>query len=503
MHHPIRSLTLISLTLLMPHWALAQTESSTLTRSLAPGVTHIQEIRTGAEPMILNILKINLKEKGAKVRYGQARDVITLEGETKGRELLPDLLQRQGAVAAINGDFAAYTADPLGVAIRDGELLSEPMDYRVCVGIQGSTVLMDRLMGNGAFQPATGSAITLTGINRVPHAGDIVIWTPTYQAKVQPEKAAVIVTLKEVNLPLKPSQVLQGKIDTVVPYEAWENLPVCAPNTVMIVAVGEAKKALITPCNRNDMVSIRFDLVQSIPVLERGKLPARSRSSRPASLEPVWKEMDQAMGGGPWLVQGGQVAVDWELQRFNLLEFVERKHPRTAIGVMEDGTLLLVVVDGRQERSIGVSLFQLAQLMKNLGAVNAINLDGGGSSTMLVGGGTINSPSDGKLRPLANGLLIYGEVPQIPEAEGYQISPNPKEGLRICVGDTQTFQVVGADGQPIKGDIPIFWGTMEGTYFIPQTGIFKPTRTGTTTVTAFVGGKLLKIPVSVVVKVHF
>lgn len=490
-------LTLFTISLLQPQMTSAQTETSTLTRVLAPGITHVQEIRTGAEPMILNILKINLKEKGVKVRYGQARDVITLEGETKGRELLPDLLQRQGAVAAINGDFAAYTADPLGVAIRDGELLSEPMDYRACVGFQGDKVLMDRLMGNGAFQPATGSAIALTGINRVPHAGDVVIWTPTYQAKVQPEKPAVVVTLKEVNLPLKPSQVLQGKIDSVIPYEAWENLPACAPNTVMIVAVGEVRKTLITPCNRNDLVSVRFDLVQSVPVLERGQLPARSRASRPASLEPVWKEMDQAIGGGPWLVQGGQVAVDWELQRFNLMEFVERKHPRTAIGVMEDGTLLLVVVDGRQEMSAGASLFQLAQLMKNLGAVNAINLDGGGSSTMLIGGGTINSPSDGKLRYLANGLLVYGAVPQIPEAEGYQIAPNPKEGLTMRVGDTQTFRVLDADGQPLKGETPVFWGTMEGRSFISQTGVFKPSRTGTITITAFVGGKLLKIPVTV------
>ena len=160
-------------------------------------------------------------------------------------------------------------------SIRDGELLSEPMGFRACVGFQADQVLFNMLMGNGAFQPATGSAIALTGVNRVPHAGDVVVWTPTYQAKVEPEKPAVIVTLKEVNLPLKPSQVLQGKIDSVVPYEAWEKLPVCAPNTVMIVGVGEVRKSLITPCNRNDLVSVRFDLVPSLPVTPRGTLPAR------------------------------------------------------------------------------------------------------------------------------------------------------------------------------------------------------------------------------------
>jgi hypothetical protein len=208
--------------------------------------------------------------------------------------------------------------------------------------------------------------------------------------------------------------------------------------------------------------------------------------------------MDQAMGGGPWLVQNGQVAVDWELQRFQLADFVERRHPRTGVGVLEDGTLLLVTIDGRQGRSAGVSLFQFAQIMKNFGAVNAINLDGGGSTTMLIGGGTINTPSDGKLRPLANGLLVYGNAPQLPEAEGFQIAPSAAEGFALRAGDTQTFRIVDADGQPIKGDIPVFWGTAEGRNFIFQTGAFTPTRLGITTIVAFVGGKTLKMAVNVV-----
>ncbi len=86
-------------------------------------------------------------------------------------------------------------------------------------------------------------------------------------------------------------------------------------------------------------------------------------------------------------------------------------HPRTLAGVTEDGTIILAVIDGRQpELSNGAAFAQCAAFMISHGAVNAVNLDGGGSSTMIVlgenGYQTKNSPSDGKLRKVYNSLLV-------------------------------------------------------------------------------------------------
>ena len=108
--------------------------------------------------------------------------------------------------------------------------------------------------------------------------------------------------------------------------------------------------------------------------------------------------LDMAVGGHYILVWDG------EQQEPNLVDAPwTTKHPRTLAGVREDGTILLVVIDGRQpELSNGATLIECAQLMDSLGAVKAINHDGGGSSTMLIRDGenfqVMNSPSDGNER---------------------------------------------------------------------------------------------------------
>jgi exopolysaccharide biosynthesis protein len=84
-----------------------------------------------------------------------------------------------------------------------------------------------------------------------------------------------------------------------------------------------------------------------------------------------------------------------------------RANPRTGIGYTEHGGIILVVVDGRQPRwSIGATLGQFAEIMRKFGAVQAMNLDGGGSTTMVVQGKVVNEPSDGHARSLTNAVLV-------------------------------------------------------------------------------------------------
>jgi exopolysaccharide biosynthesis protein len=90
--------------------------------------------------------------------------------------------------------------------------------------------------------------------------------------------------------------------------------------------------------------------------------------------------------------------------------FATDRHPRTAIASLRDGRVLLVVVDGRQPSlSIGMSLDELARFLIELGAVEAINMDGGGSTTMVVNDAIVNRPSDptGE-RPVSDVILVRG-----------------------------------------------------------------------------------------------
>jgi hypothetical protein len=126
--------------------------------------------------------------------------------------------------------------------------------------------------------------------------------------------------------------------------------------------------------------------------------PPRHRAGTPAPMPPrtaarPWA-VDDAVGAGPVLVAAGTTAVSADAEVF-FGTSIPDVHPRTAAGVTADGDLLLLVVDGRQEVSRGVSLVELAQMMQNLGAVEAVNLDGGGSSAMVVDGHLLNRPEGG------------------------------------------------------------------------------------------------------------
>jgi exopolysaccharide biosynthesis protein len=76
------------------------------------------------------------------------------------------------------------------------------------------------------------------------------------------------------------------------------------------------------------------------------------------------------------------------------------------LGVTKDGHVLLVVVDGRQAGSVGLTLLELAYLMQELGSENALNLDGGGSSEMVINNKIVNAPSDGHERPLGDAFIV-------------------------------------------------------------------------------------------------
>lgn len=125
-------------------------------------------------------------------------------------------------------------------------------------------------------------------------------------------------------------------------------------------------------------------------------------------LEP-WPVRD-AVAGGPFLVADGRRAITTDEEVF-FGSTIPGIHPRTAAGVDAEGALLLLVVDGRQRDSRGVDLVELANLMVDLGAVEALNLDGGGSSTLVAGGRLLNRPAGSEqAREVMSALVVQRKV---------------------------------------------------------------------------------------------
>ena len=145
------------------------------------------------------------------------------------------------------------------------------------------------------------------------------------------------------------------------------------------------------------------------------------------------KDIDimQLIGGSNHIImQNGQFKEDWA-----------ERHPRTAIGFNADSTrLYFVVVDGRHMTSVGVTLKEMKGIFDALGAVNAVNLDGGGSSCMVVNDEVLNHPSDGPVRAVGNGCLLVSLAPEDDEIGIISFEPRC---FNLSISATTTFGVWG------------------------------------------------------------
>ena len=139
----------------------------------------------------------------------------------------------------------------------------------------------------------------------------------------------------------------------------------------------------------------------------------------------------QLIGGSNHIImQNGQFMEDWA-----------ERHPRTAIGFNADSTrLYFVVVDGRHLTSTGVTLLEMKGIFDALGAVTAVNLDGGGSSCILANDEVLNHPSDGPVRAVGNGCLIVSVAPQDEEIGIINFEPRC---FNLSISATTTFGVWG------------------------------------------------------------
>ena len=116
-----------------------------------------------------------------------------------------------------------------------------------------------------------------------------------------------------------------------------------------------------------------------------------------------WPGIADTIGGNPVLIRDGRL--EWD--SLSGSHYIFARHPRTGVGLTKEGQVLLVTVDGRRPRhSVGMTLVAFAKLFKSLGATWALNLDGGGSTTMVVRGRVVNKPSDGHERSVGSALLV-------------------------------------------------------------------------------------------------
>jgi uncharacterized protein (TIGR03382 family) len=201
------------------------------------------------------------------------------------------------------------------------------------------------------------------------------------------------------------------------------------------------------------------------------------------TFDETW--MHGVVSGHPWILDQGNV-----IAFTSSSSLCTTRNPRTAVGMSKDGqTLIVMVVDGRSTASAGMTCGELAAELKSLGAWNATNLDGGGSSTMYVqGAGIVNSPSDGSERVVGNHLAIF--APKSGSVGSFLgvVSEQGTSGLVPLAGASVAIANVGADVSDAKGAYEL--QSLPGTYTL----VAKKVGYGTVTVSKkIVAGQDLKV----------
>ena len=450
------------------------------TKQLATGVTLYQEINTtaGAE-LVVNSVTVDLKAEGVSIKAAVGKDVILTEDALKGCETIAAMTGRRNAVVGINADFFPLgtdrQGDPLGVCVIDGELVSEPSPHAaVVVVLKDGTFAFDNPTWEASLTLANGVSRQIDGINRPRETNQVIAYTSMFDSFTRSKYKGTEVVCTSDDLPVQSGKtinltVVEVRTDSV-------NTPI--PKGGMVLSAGgPASFFLKENLKPDDKLTVKFDI----------------KSANATD----WTQVQQAVSGKPFILKDGKEFINLEAEKV-AKTFSTYRHPRTALGITADGKLMLVTVDGRQSISRGISLSDLSALMKRLGAVNAINLDGGGSTTMSYRGGVINSPSGGVQRAVADGLLVFANPVAMDELPKLTINA-PADG--IPAGETTQLSLTyDDDGEalPREQTDKVVWASANGMGFINQQGCSMPIRARRGSMMAFYGAQQVSLDVNVV-----
>lgn len=370
------------------------------TTELAPGVTYTRDVRAiGGRRVVSHVITAPAPGGLYDVRPVLSNDLLI------GKETVSAMQRRltgRATLAGVNGDLFDWTlGNPSGIYLRDGVLLARPQGQRsvLAFGLDGLFRVAE-VRFFGTWQVAGYPAHPLFQFNKpLDERRDLGIFTRAWGPRTPRQPRGIEVVLQTMPPPF-PNTPLQTQI-TAIRNSTGGPIPAGG-------AVIQARKYW------------RIGLL--------AEAAAGRQITLQLKLKPWWDgAVSDAIGGGPLLVRNG-TPVFSAGEEFSPSQLRPR-HPRTAVGQLADGRILLVAFDGRRTASAGLSTAQLAAEMARLGAQTAMALDAGGSTTIAWEGKVLNTPSDGRERAVANSVMVfyYGVYARPPRFDSF--SPNG-DGIR-------------------------------------------------------------------------
>ena len=339
----------------------------TARQQVGPGLEHVTLMRR-QPPLVVNVARVSA---GAPFELRAVLSNDAVAGPGPRLERTSSMCRRVRCLVAVNGDFAAPgTEQPIGAMVADGELVRSPGSphHQLVVGPEPGPLAVASLPWRGRVVTTDLREVPVAGVNLERGPDSVVMYTPRYGPTTGTNAHGTELVLELV-------QPAAG---------------VPLGHTVLVRAVALRSGAGDAPIPSSGVVlSGHGRGADALADLWRRVETGAAGREALLRLETD-QTVEQAIGAWPILVRDGRRWFDDVADGFT-----RDRHPRTLVGRTPAGDTLLVAVDGRQPRhSVGMNLAEAADLMLVLGAVEAVNLDGGGSTTFAVSGTVTNRPSD-------------------------------------------------------------------------------------------------------------
>ncbi|QZY55769.1 phosphodiester glycosidase family protein [Crassaminicella profunda] len=413
----------------------------------------------------INVIRVNLDDKDTNL------DLLFHQNGLNKKARLSELVgQRENMIGAINGDFFSMkTAATIGPMVKDGELLTTTSYTEHMVPTFNLTKENNPFIQNWA-----NSKITLTNENTGFELSVLAV-----NKESDYENTCILYTSKWGEKTPALSSKLTSGIELIIEDHKIKNMVQAGtgsyiPNNGYVLFAAGQKAVEI---GQNFVVGDSIDFS--------------------AETNPDFSDLALTVAGGSIIVKDGDVMSDYYMN-------IKGKHPRTALGISRDEReVFFVTIDGRTKSFTGVRQDELAQIMISLGAYNAINFDGGGSTDMVLrplgeeNKKVINHPSGGSERRIMNGIGAISNAPKVDEIGGIILEAKD-ENMLMNTSKQFTLKAYDKNYNPIVIDSSQVKWMVSGVKGEFNNNSFKGTTSGVGVIAVEYEGKYASLPIRVI-----
>ena len=347
------------------------------------GVQHERLVRD-EPPLVVNVARI---APDAPISFRAVLSNEQVAGPAPRLERTSSMCARVHCLLATNGDFAAVGSEaPIGGLVTGGQLLRSPSTTHHQLSVtQDGRLSAGSFEWSGKLMPTDLQPISLAGVNVAVPQNQVVLYTPAFGPSTGTRGPGASLVVRNV----EPAGALRLGQTTMVE----------------LVAVGDDGGDRPIPADGAVLVGHG----QGAEALRRlwGRVQSGAASAKAFLRLETPGGVVESLGGTPILLRDGK---RWYADAND--DFTRGRHPRTIVGWTPGGEVLLVTVDGREPgRSVGMTLAEATDFMGSIGATEAINLDGGGSTTFVTNGTVLNQPSDVAVRRGGDEVIVHSARP--------------------------------------------------------------------------------------------